>query len=109
MLKVSDKDMNYQRRNQDPALQLFAVLARGNLTRILKVLKKDKELEAKDLFYLGFHFSEKLFEQKQLGVEVLKTLIKSCPRAKLTPKAKQKLKLVGPVATVKETAVFASA
>lgn len=102
LLKLSKKDLNLQARNEDPALNLFSVLARVNLTNLVKQVKSDRLLDYNDLYYVGFHFSEKLFEQKAFGVEVLKYLLKKFPRAKVKAAAKKKLELVGPVTSPKD-------
>ena len=102
LLKLSKKDLNLQTRNEDPALNLFSVLARVNLSQLLKQVKTDRLLDYNDLYYAGFHFSERLFEQKAFGVEVLKLLIKKFPRSKVKTAAKKKLELVGPVSSPKE-------
>ncbi|HNV85941.1 MAG TPA: HEAT repeat domain-containing protein [Candidatus Omnitrophota bacterium] len=95
LLSLSRKDLNPQIRNQDPALQLFAVLARVNFGTVLKSLKTDRTLSPEDLYYLGFHFSEKLFEQKAFGTEVLKYIVKKFPRSKMKAAAKKKIALSG--------------
>jgi len=102
LLKLSGKDLNLQARNEDPALNLFSVLARINLSHLLKQVKTDRLLDCNDLYYAGFHFSERLFEQKAFGVDVLKLLIKKFPRSKVKTAAKKKLELVGPVSSPKE-------
>ena len=102
LLKLSGKDLNLQARNEDPALNLFSVLARINLSHLLKQVKADRLLDYNDLYYAGFHFSERLFEQKAFGVDVLKLLIKKFPRSKVKTAAKKKLELVGPVSSPKE-------
>jgi HEAT repeat protein len=103
LLKISKKDLNPQARNEDAALNLFAVLARSNLGNLVKLVKTDRVLDANDLYYLGFHFAEKLFEQKAFGIDVLKTLLKRYPRSKVKAAAKKKMALAGPVASARES------
>lgn len=103
LLKLSRKDLALQSRNDDPALNLFSVLARVNFSGLVKWLKSDRSLDANDLYYLGFHFAERLFEQKAFGVEVLKSLVKKFPRSKMKSAAKKKLDLAGPVSALKES------
>ncbi|MBI4549587.1 MAG: HEAT repeat domain-containing protein [Candidatus Omnitrophica bacterium] len=107
LLKLSKKDLTSATRSEDPALNLFSALARVNLGNLIKQVKADRSLDVNDLYYLGFHFSERQFEQKAFGVEVLKHLLKKFPRAKVKSAAKKKLQLAGPVAAAKESA-FAS-
>ncbi len=103
LLKLSKKDLNLQSRNEDPALNLFSVLARVNLSNLVKQVKADRLLDYNDLYYMGFHFSERLFEQKTFGIEVLKYLLKKFPRAKVKTAAKKKLQLAGPVSSPKDS------
>lgn len=105
LLKLSKKDLNLQTRNEDPALNLFSALARVNLSNLVKQVKADRLLDGNDLYYVGFHFSERLFEQKAFGIEVLKYLLKKFPRAKVKAAAKKKLQLAGPVSSPKEPGV----
>ncbi len=102
LLKLSKRDLALQSRNEDPALNLFSVLARVNLGNLLKLIKSDRTLDVNDLYYAGFHFSERLFEQKTFGVEVLKFLLKKFPRSKIKSAAKKKIQLAGQVPTSKE-------
>ncbi|MFH1384430.1 MAG: HEAT repeat domain-containing protein [Candidatus Omnitrophota bacterium] len=94
-LKNSNQDIALRSRNNDTVLQLFEYLLKSSDIALLKRIKSEKNLEAHDLFYVGFHFSEKLFELKGFGVAILKLLIKKYPRSKVAPKAKKKLAQVG--------------
>lgn len=102
LVKLSRKDLALPSRNEDPALNLISVLARVNLGNLVKLIRQDKSLDANDLYYLGFHFSERLFEQKALGIEVLKHLVKKFPRSKVKAAAKKKLQLAGPASSTRE-------
>lgn len=104
LLKLSKRDLTLATRNEDPALSLFSVLARVNLANLIKQIKADRTLDVNDLYYLGFHFAEKQFEQKAFGVEVLKHLLKKFPKSKVKSAAKKKLQLAGPVAAANEPA-----
>ncbi len=90
-LKNSSKDLSLMFRNGDNTLRLFVQLLKSSDIALLKRIKKETVLESDDLFYLGFHFSEKLFELKEFGTEILKYLIKKYPRSKFTVKAKKKI------------------
>jgi len=94
-VKESTKNVSLLHRNNDRGLQLIEFLNKSSDIAILKRLKTEKVLGSDDLFYIGFHFSEKLFELKDFGVAVLKYVIKKYPRAKQSSKAKKKLQQVG--------------
>jgi hypothetical protein len=94
-LKNSSKDIAILYRNNDNCLRLFEQLLKSSDLALLKRLKKETILDVTDFFYLGFHFSEKLFELKDFGVETLKYCIKKYPRSKVVGKAKKKLNNVG--------------
>jgi hypothetical protein len=94
-LKLSRKELSPAARNSDPALNLFVVLARASYHDLIKLLKQDRILNANDLYYLGYHFAEKLYEQKSFGIEVLKHLMKKYPRSKLRLTAKKRIATVG--------------
>lgn len=108
LLKLSKKDLALPSRNEDPALNLFSVLARVNLGNLLKLIRADRSLDVHDLYYVGFHFAERLFEQKTFGVEALKFLLKKFPRSKIKAAAKKKLQLAGPVSSAKESPFLSS-
>lgn len=100
LLCLSKKDLSPQARATDPGLQLFSNLARINCSNLVKSVKADKMLDSDSLYYLGFHFSEKIFEQKAFGIEILKYLAKHGRNSKIKSAAKKKIELAGPVSTV---------
>nr|AFD03194.1 hypothetical protein [uncultured bacterium W4-21b] len=106
LLNLSKKDMGVQGRTNDPAVQLFSVLARVNFSNVIAMIKKDRTLDANSLYYLGFHFAEKMFEQKAFGIEVLKYLLKRFPRSKVASATRKKIKLAGVVTTTKPGSLF---
>lgn len=93
-LKVSPKDITPHRRAEDHALRGLQGLLRVPAFKLAERLKKDKTLEAADLFYVGFHFSELSGEEKAFGVTLLDHLAKTEPRTAEGKAAKNKLKLV---------------
>jgi hypothetical protein len=79
----------------DAALLILQTLIPLKNYALMEKIKKEKALSPEDLYYVGFHFSEKLFDQKDFGVQVMRLLamkFKSSPYAK---KAKKKLETFG--------------
>ena len=56
-------------------------------------LKKEKALDAADLYYVGFHFSEGSGEELKFGRRILEYVAKRWPKTKDGKAAKNKLKL----------------
>jgi hypothetical protein len=94
-LKVAGKDLLRAARGVDPVLMQFAQLV-GTGYPLAKALVKQKDVELDDLFTLGFNFVESHDEdEKDLGRELLETIVARQPRGKLAVAAKNKLKLSG--------------
>lgn len=94
-LKLSAQNTSKLFRDDDMALRLFEQLVKVSDIALLKRLKKEVCLGAEDFFYVGFHFSEKLFELRDFGIALLRHLIKKYPRSKSAGKAKKKLAQAG--------------
>jgi len=94
-LKCSAKDLAGEARSADPAIGQFANLLHHHGAEVLPLVQKTKWLEADDLFYLGFHFSEKERQDKEFGGELLKLAIARSPRSQVAKDAKNKLKQTG--------------
>ncbi|HJZ83917.1 MAG TPA: HEAT repeat domain-containing protein [Polyangia bacterium] len=94
-LKASGKDLLRAARSTDPALaQLVALLGDG--VPVGARLRKERDLEPDDLFYVGFNFVESSDpDEKDFGAELLEHLAESSPRSKLGKSARNKLKLAG--------------
>jgi hypothetical protein len=95
LLRNSPKDLSPLRRRDDEALRRIGELIRNDEFPLLKRLTTEKALKPADLFYVGFHFSEKLFKHREFGVKLLKHLLKKAPRSQIGRAAKEKLRLVG--------------
>jgi hypothetical protein len=93
-LKASPKDMTLHVRSEDHALRGFQALLRVPAFKLADRLKKDKTLDAADVFYVGFHFAESTGDEKALGVALLEHLAKTSPKSAEGKAAKNKLKLV---------------
>ncbi len=95
-LKTSKKDLSTGFREQDKALHLCQTLIKNNADEFFKNLLKDrKTVGPQDLHYIGFHFSEKLFELREFGIRVLKHLVKKQPSSSAGKLAKRKLASIG--------------
>lgn len=92
-LKVSSHDLAAEARAADPCLDQFASLVHSHEAELLDFLKKAKWLDPEDLFYLGFHFAEKEKDRQErnLGAEALRLVVKRSPRSKLAKDARAKL------------------
>jgi HEAT repeat protein len=94
-LKMSGHALSSEARAADPCLEQFAGLCQNYPEELREQLQKAKWLEPDELYYLGFHFTEKEGRQKQFGGEVLHLLLKRSPRGKLAQAAKSKLRSEG--------------
>ncbi len=80
---------------QHPALELLVGLYRGSAYPVFESLRKEKSLEAEDLFALGFALVERAGQERSLGIDLLEHLAEKLPRHKIGKNAKNKLKLIG--------------
>jgi HEAT repeat protein len=91
-LKVSKKELSIQYRAEDHALRGLLSLFRHNAPNLLARLKKDKTLNASDIFYAGFHFSDSAGDERLFGEELLKHVVKKWPRSREAKEARARLK-----------------
>ncbi len=94
-LKVSQKELAHEARSNDPCLGQFFHLVQNYEAELSGLIDKAKWLEPEDLFYLGFHFSEREGIYKQFGGKVLASVVKRSPKTKVGQAAKTKLKAMG--------------
>lgn len=94
-LKLSKKDVSSTYRSQDPAIPMFQSMIPQKNFGLFNRIKKEKVITPEDIFYLGFHFSEKLFDQKDFGTQLLKHLLTKYSRSPYAKKARKKLETVG--------------
>ena len=92
-LKQSTKDLAPNLRAEDQGLRGFQALMQDKGFKLHDRLKKDKTLDASDLFYVGFHFSEGTGEEQKFGRQLLEYVAKRWPGNKDGKAAKNKLKL----------------
>lgn len=95
-LKVSDKDVSPAARSEDHALRGFHGLVGNRALDPVARLRKEKVLDAEELLYIGFHFSEMTGAYGDFGCEVLGHVVRTWPRTKAAKAARNKLKLVRP-------------
>ena len=74
----------------------FQALLRGRSFKLLEELKQDTSLDAGDLYYVAFHFSESVGDERAFGEALLEHVAKSRPRSKEGKAAKTKLGVVRP-------------
>ncbi len=94
-LKTSDKSRSRSSRAADPALDHAAKLLAENPREFKSRLLAEKILTDEDFLYLGFHFSERLNEERRFGADLLRHVVAKWPRRQSAKIAKQKLQLEG--------------
>lgn len=94
-LKTSKKELSRTARTDDLAMQLITRLLSEDHKAFVRKFLADKFFDAEDLFYIGFHFSERLNEERRFGADVLRHLVKRFPRGEVATAARQKLKIEG--------------
>jgi hypothetical protein len=92
-LKQSPKDLAIHLRAEDQALRGFQTLLQEKRFKLFERIRKEKALEAADLFYAGFHFSEGTGEDLKFGRKLLEHVSKRWPKSKEAKAARNKLKL----------------
>ena len=94
-LKISEKSRSRSGRAADPALEHAARLLTENPREFKSRLVSEKILTDEDYFYLGFHFSERLNEERRFGADLLRHVAHRWPRRQSAKTARQKLQLEG--------------
>lgn len=95
-LKLSPKILESPRRAEDHAIRGMQSLVRSAGFDLLAKIRKDKTLEAADVFYVGFHFSESPGRDGEFGKALLQHLVKTWPRSEEAKAARNKLKPLSP-------------
>ncbi len=94
-LKISPKSRSRATRAADPALEHAATLLADNPREFRARLLSEKKLGDEEYLYLGFHFSERLNEERRFGADLLRHVAAKWPRRQSAKLAKQKLQLEG--------------
>ncbi|HUJ70917.1 MAG TPA: hypothetical protein VLZ30_01645, partial [Verrucomicrobiae bacterium] len=92
-IKQSAKDLAQHLRAEDYALRGFQALLQDKAFKLFDRLKKERALDAADLFYIGFHFSEGSGAELKFGRKMLEYVAKRGSKAKEGKAARNKLKL----------------
>ena len=92
-IKQSAKDLAQHLRAEDYALRGFQALLQDKAFKLFDRLKKERALDAADLFYIGFHFSEGSGAELKFGRKMLEYVAKRWSKAKEGKAARNKLKL----------------
>lgn len=94
-LKTSRKDMSRAFRLNDYALELVGEMLHEEGKPFQRKLLKSSELDLEDLYYVGFHFCERLNEERRFGADVLEHVAKKGKRTKYAKLAREKLRAEG--------------
>jgi HEAT repeat protein len=90
-LHKSQRDTTPGARASDEALVRLGKLLEGGFD-VAQALKKDRTIELDELYYVGFHFTER---RQPIGQELLTIVADRGGRTKIAKMAKNKLKLAG--------------
>ena len=93
-LKQSQKDLAPRLRADDQALRGLQALLADKSFKLPDRLKREKALDAADLYYVGFHFSEGAGDERKFGLRLLEDVAKRWPKGKEGKAARSKLKLI---------------
>ncbi len=89
LLKRAKHVFDKEQRAQDVGLtELSGIIAEHKID-LVKLLSREKDLQDEDCYYIGYHFSESIGDERKLGVEILTVL--SRKRGKYAKQATQKL------------------
>lgn len=79
---------------QHPTVELISDLHRNSAFPLFETLRKERSLDAEDLFHLGFSLVERPGGERSLGKDLLEHVAAKFPRNKIGKNAKNKLKLI---------------
>ena len=94
-LKTSAKSRSRTGRASDPALEHAATILAESPKEFKQRLLSEKILDDEDYYYLGYHFSERLNEERRFGADLLRHVVTRWPRRQSAKLAKQKLQVEG--------------
>ncbi len=94
-LKTSKRDLARSFRISDYCLEHLAILLREDPKGFRAAFLSCKDLLPEELFYVGYHFTEQLNEERRFGIEVLQHIAKKFARHEAAQAAKSKLKIEG--------------
>jgi hypothetical protein len=92
-LHLGESNPSPDRRAADPALSRFSSLLSRDGFPLVQHVKREKSLAPRQLYYVGFHFSESASPpERSFGGEVLRLLVERSPRTAEGKAAKNKLR-----------------
>ena len=81
--------MSKSARDKDDALSEMAKLVASHALDVPRLLDRERSLKAEDLFYVGFHFAERIGPERAFGGQVLSLVASG--RGRLAKNARDKL------------------
>lgn len=94
-LKTSEKDRSRTFRLADYCLEHIAKLLEDDPKGFRRRLLAEKALDADDYLYVGYHFSERLNQERRFGADLLRHVIKKWSRRQAAKDAQEKLRVEG--------------
>ncbi|MHC4884924.1 MAG: HEAT repeat domain-containing protein [Planctomycetota bacterium] len=94
-LKTSPKEISRTKRMGDYCLELIGMMLDEGGKKFSRKFMSESALDVEDFYYVGFHFSEKLNEERRFGEDLLRHVKKKWPRHAVAKAAKEKLKIEG--------------
>jgi len=95
LLRMSKKSIIKMHRDSDTCLDVFQKLIKNDSFPLAQKLRGDSSIEQADLFYLGYHFSEKMQTERLFGGELLRFLAKKKSKAKVCVASRDKIREEG--------------
>ncbi|HZN58718.1 MAG TPA: HEAT repeat domain-containing protein [Planctomycetota bacterium] len=109
LIKSSSKDLAPAARRSNLGLRVIRALIYDNYADLVKRLTGDKDLDADDFFYMGFHFSEEGDDMRPFATAMLEHVVKKYPKSKVAGPAAHKLQLQAKAAeAAREAAAIAA-
>lgn len=94
-LKTSRKDRSRSSRQSDYCLEHISTLLHEDPKGFKRRFLAERCLDDEDFLYVGFHFSERLNQERRFGADILRYVIKKWPRRQTAQVARQKLQVEG--------------
>lgn len=94
-LRTSKKDLARSFRISDYCLEHLAILLREDPKGFRAKFRAEKAILPEEQFYVGYHFTEQLNDERRFGIEVLQYLVKKYPKHEVANAARNKLKVEG--------------
>lgn len=91
LIKLSNRDLSPHARQANLGLQVIRSLIYDDTPGLVKRLTSNKDLDAEDLFYIGFHFMDEGEELKPFAKAMLEYVGKKYPRSRVAEVAREKL------------------